>query len=66
MKDRVEEIFEQVMAEDNPDPLRRFAELVRDDERGVCCSYLMKLHQQYGKYHNYYHVAAVNLWERKE
>lgn len=33
MKDRVEEIFQQVMDEVCKDPLRRFAELVRQDER---------------------------------
>ena len=31
MKDRIQELFDQVM--DSPDPLRRFAELVRQDER---------------------------------
>ena len=34
MKDRIEEIYKQVM--DGPDPLRRFAELVRQDEREAC------------------------------
>ena len=34
MKDRIEEIFDQVV--DSPDPLRRFAELVRQDEREAC------------------------------
>lgn len=29
MKDRIEEIFDQVL--DSPDPLRRFAELVAED-----------------------------------
>jgi hypothetical protein len=29
MKDRIEEIFDQVM--DHPEPLRRFAELVAED-----------------------------------
>lgn len=33
MTDRIEEIFDQVINEDCPDPLRRFAELVRQDER---------------------------------
>ena len=33
MTDRIEEIFQQVMDEDCPDPLRRFAKLVRQDER---------------------------------
>ena len=31
MKDRIEEIFQQVMDEACPDPLRRFAELVAED-----------------------------------
>ena len=31
MKDRIEEIFNQVMNEACPDPLRRFAELVAED-----------------------------------
>ena len=35
MKDRVEEIFQQVMDEVCKDPLRRFAELIRQDERKV-------------------------------
>ena len=34
MKDRIEEIFDQVV--DSPEPLRRFAELVRQDEREAC------------------------------
>ena len=34
MKDRIEEIFNQVM--DHPEPLRRFAELVAADEREAC------------------------------
>ena len=34
MKDRIEEIFDQVM--DHPEPLRRFAELVAADEREAC------------------------------
>ena len=34
MKDRIQELFDQVM--DGPDPLRRFAELVRQDEREAC------------------------------
>ena len=34
MKDRIQELFDQVM--DSPDPLRRFAELVRQDEREAC------------------------------
>lgn len=34
MKDRIEEIFDQVM--DHPEPLRRFAELVVADEREAC------------------------------
>ena len=33
MTDRIEEIFQQVMDEDCSEPLRRFAELVRQDER---------------------------------
>lgn len=36
MTDRIEEIFDQVINEDCPDPLRRFAELVRQDEREAC------------------------------
>lgn len=31
MKDRIEELFQQVMNEACPDPLRRFAELVAKD-----------------------------------
>lgn len=31
MTDRIEEIFDQVINEDCPDPLRRFAELVAED-----------------------------------
>ena len=34
MKDRIEEIFDQVL--DSPEPLRRFAELVAKDEREAC------------------------------
>ena len=34
MKDRIEEIFDQVM--DHPEPLRRFAELIAKDEREAC------------------------------
>ena len=38
MKDRIEEIFDQVM--DHPEPLRRFAELIAEDavakEREAC------------------------------
>ena len=34
MKDRIEEIFDQVV--DSPEPLRRFAELVAKDEREAC------------------------------
>ena len=38
MKDRIEEIFDQVM--DSPEPLRRFAELIAEDavakEREAC------------------------------
>ena len=33
MNDRTEQIFQQVINEDCADPLRRFAELVRQDER---------------------------------
>ena len=47
MKDRIEEIFQQVMNEACPDPLRRFAELVAEDavakEREACaklCEFL--------------------------
>ena len=36
MTDRIEEIFQQVMDEDCSEPLRRFAELVRQDEREAC------------------------------
>jgi hypothetical protein len=36
MTDRIDEIFNQVMDEASPDPLRRFAELVRQDEREAC------------------------------
>ena len=36
MKDRVEEIFQQVMSEGCENPLHRFAELVRQDEREAC------------------------------
>ena len=36
MKDRIEEIFDQVM--DCPEPLRRFAELVAADEREACAN----------------------------
>ena len=36
MKDRIEEIFQQVMNEACPDPLRRFAELVAVAEREAC------------------------------
>ena len=40
MKDRIEEIFQQVMNEACPDPLRRFAELIAKDaaakEREAC------------------------------
>jgi hypothetical protein len=34
MKDRIQELFDQVM--DDPEPLYRFAELVRQDEREAC------------------------------
>ena len=34
MKDRIQELFDQVM--DSPEPLRRFAELVAADEREAC------------------------------
>ena len=33
MTNRIDEIFNQVMDESSPDPLRRFAELVAADER---------------------------------
>jgi hypothetical protein len=36
MTDRIEEIFQQVMDEDCSEPLRRFADLVRQDEREAC------------------------------
>jgi hypothetical protein len=36
MNKRIEEIFQQVMNEACPDPLRRFAELVAQDEREAC------------------------------
>ena len=63
MKDRIEEIFQQVMNEACPDPLRRFAELVAEDEKTKFCTFLMKLHKQYKHQHNHFHVAAVNMWE---
>lgn len=30
-----------------------------------CCNFLMELHEEYKTHHNYYHVAAVKLWEIK-
>lgn len=45
MKDRIEEIFNQVM--DHPDPLRRFAELVRQDEREACAKLCLE-QDEYG------------------
>ena len=43
MKDRIEEIFDQVM--DSTEPLRRFAELVAKDEREACA----KLCEEFGR-----------------
>ena len=65
MKDRIEEIFQQVMNEACPDPLRRFAQLIAEDEKTKFCTFLMKLHKQYKHQHNHFHVAAVNMWESK-
>jgi hypothetical protein len=36
MNKRIDEIFDQVMDEDCANPLYRFAELVRQDERELC------------------------------
>jgi hypothetical protein len=36
MNKRIDEIFDQVMDEDCANPLYRFAELVRQDEREAC------------------------------
>jgi hypothetical protein len=36
MNKRIDEIFDQVMDEDCANPLYRFAELVRADERELC------------------------------
>jgi len=63
MNDRIEEIFQQVINEDCPDPLRRFADLVAAEERNKFCTFLMQLHKQYKHQHNHFHVAAVNMWE---
>lgn len=47
MKDRIEEIFQQVMNESCPDPLRRFAELVAQDavekEREDCAKLIERM-----------------------
>jgi hypothetical protein len=64
MSDRIEEIFDQVMNESCPDPLRRFAELVRQDERNKFVKFLMDLHEDYKGDHNYYHFAA-NLFKEQ-
>ena len=65
MTDRIEEIYEQVINENSSDPLRRFAELLCQDERNKFCNFLMRLHNQYKHQHNHFHVAAVNMWESK-
>jgi hypothetical protein len=36
MNERIDAIFQQVLDEDCADPLYRFAELVRQDEREAC------------------------------
>lgn len=39
MTDRIEEIFDQVMDEDCSEPLRRFAQLIAEDERTKFCTF---------------------------
>ena len=38
MNERIDQIYQQVINEACADPLYRFAELVRDDERAKCAS----------------------------
>jgi hypothetical protein len=35
---------------------------IQKNARRECCNFLMELHQAQNM-HNYYHVAAVKLWE---
>jgi len=65
MSDRIEDIYEQVINENSSDPLRRFAELLCEDEHHKFCNFLMRLHNKYKNQHNHFHVAAVNFWEKK-
>jgi hypothetical protein len=65
MIDRIEEIFDQVIEEDCAEPLRRFAQLIAEDEKTKFCTFLMQLHKKHKHQHNHFHVAAVNLWEKE-
>ena len=40
MNERIDAIFQQVLDEDCAEPLHRFAELVRQDEREACAKFV--------------------------
>jgi hypothetical protein len=36
---------------------------IQKNARRECCNFLMELHNEFKNQHNYFHVAAVKLWE---
>jgi hypothetical protein len=55
MNERIDAIYQQVINENGADPLYRFAELVRQEEREVCA----KLCAEIGQTMNGYGCAAA-------
>jgi hypothetical protein len=58
----VEKIFQQVMNENCKNPLYRFAELVRQDEREACA----KLCEEQYEYYGCDHIFAAKIRGRTE
>jgi hypothetical protein len=50
MEDIIDKIYEQVMDEACANPLRRFAELIRQDEREICARVCEDLFMSDGDY----------------
>ena len=61
--DKAIEILESgLVTQQEQEQLVTMLQNIQKNARRECCNFLMELHEQQNN-HNYYHVAAVKLWE---
>ena len=61
--DKAIEILESgLVTQQEQNELVTMLQNIQKNAKRECCNFLMELHEQQNN-HNYYHVAAVKLWE---